>query len=123
MMVLGIWLMVAPGVFDFSKKIADNAHIAGPLIATFSMVAILECTRNVRFLNLPIAIWLFAAPLVLQYDNTTALMNDYAVAILILLLLIVKPKRKHRFGGGWPSIWRSGTLHSREAANLERKHY
>jgi hypothetical protein len=121
MMILGIWLMFAPGVLDFSKKISDNAHITGPLIATFSMVAIWECTRNVRLFNLPIAVWLFAAPLVLQYDNDTALMNDYAVAVLIILLCVVKIKRKHRFGGGWPAIWRSDTLHSREAAALDRK--
>jgi hypothetical protein len=123
MMLLGIWLMVAPGVLDFSKKIADNAHIAGPLIATFSMVAIWECTRNVRLFNLPLAVWLLAAPVVLQYDNDTALMNDYAVAILIILLSIVKPKRKHRFGGGWPAIWKCNALHSREAAAADRKFY
>lgn len=123
MMILGIWLMVAPDVLDFSKKISDNAHIAGPLIATFSMIAIWECTRNVRLFNLPIAVWLFASPLVLQYGNDTALMNDYAVAVLIILLCVVKPKRKYRFGGGWPAIWKSGTPHSREAAAMDRKFY
>ena len=123
MMLLGIWLMVAPGLLDFSKKISDNAHIVGPLIATFSMVAIWECTRNVRLLNLPIAVWLFAAPVIIQYDNDTALMNDYAVAVLIIVLCAVKPKRKFRFGGGWPSVWKSGSAHSREAAAMDRNFY
>ena len=123
MMILGIWLMVAPGVLDFSKKIADNAHIVGPLIATFSMVAIWECTRNVRLFNLPLALWLFAAPIVLQYDNDTALMNDYVIAVLIIVLCVVKPTREHRFGGGWPAIWRSNSPHSREAAAMDRKFY
>jgi hypothetical protein len=121
MMLLGIWLMVAPAVMDFSKRISDNAHIIGPLIVTFSMVAIWECTRNVRLFNLPLAVWLLAAPVVLQYDNDTALMNDYAIAVFIMLLSVVKPKRKHRFGGGWPAIWKSNALHSREAAAMDRK--
>ena len=123
MMLLGIWLMVAPGVLDFSKKIADNAHVVGPLIAAFSMVAIWECTRNARLFNLPLALWLFATPVVLQYDNDTALMNDYGVAVLIILLCLVRPKRKHRFGGGWPAIWKPDAIHSRKAAEMDRKFY
>ena len=121
MTILGIWLMAAPGVLGFGKNISDNAHIVGPLIATFSIIAIWECTRNVRLFNLPLAVWLLAAPLVLGYDNDTALMNDYAVAIAIIFLLLVKPSREHKFGGGWPSIWRSNTPHSRAAGNLRRR--
>ena len=118
MAIMGVWLMVAPGVFGFSKTIADNAHIVGPLIATFSIVATSECTRNVRLFNFPLAIWLFAAPLVLGYDNDAALMNDYVVAIVIILLFLVKPARKNRFGGGWPAVWRANTPHEREARQI-----
>lgn len=106
MATLGIWLMVSPAVFGFSKKIADNAHIIGPLIATFSIIAVWECTRNVRLFNLPLAVWLLAAPWVLNYQNTTATINDCAVAALILLLSRVKIKRKSRFAGGWPAVWK-----------------
>jgi len=119
-MLLGLWLMFAPDLLDFSKKISNNAHIVGPLIATFAIIAIWECTRNVRLFNLPLAAWLFIAPWILQYDNNVALLSDYAVAILVVLLLFVKPKRQHRFGGGWPAIWKSKTPHSREAGNAAR---
>jgi hypothetical protein len=115
MSLLGIWLMIAPGLLDFKKEISDNAHIVGPLIATFSMIAIWECTRNVRMFNLPLAIWLLAAPWIIQYENSTALINDYAVGISLIFLSLVRRKRKRRFGGGWPAIWKSNTLHSREA--------
>jgi hypothetical protein len=108
MALLGIWMMVAPGLLGFSKRISDNAHIVGPLIATFSIIAIWECTRNVRLLNLPLAVWLLAAPLILRYENDTALMNDYGVAILIVFLFLVKPARKHSFGGGWAALLRRG---------------
>lgn len=121
MAVLGVWLMAAPGIFGFDKTISDNAHIVGPLIATFSIIAIWECTRNARLLNLPLAIWLLAAPLILGYDNDAALMNDYAVAISIIFLLLVKPSREHKFGGGWPAVWKSDTPHSRAAGNIPRR--
>jgi len=32
----------------FGKKIADNDHITGPIIATFAITAIFESTRPVR---------------------------------------------------------------------------
>lgn len=120
--ISGVWLMAAPAFFDFDKSISDNAHIVGPLIATFAIVALSECTRNVRFFNLPLAAWLILAPWILQYNNSTALINDYAVAILVAGLSFVRPKRKNRFGGGWPSIWKSNTLHEREAGNPDRMH-
>ena len=109
MALLGIWMMIAPDLLGFSKKISDNAHIVGPLIATFSIIAIWECTRNVRLFNLPLAVWLLAAPLILRYENDTALMNDNGVAILIIFLLLVKPARRHTFAGGWPAV-----LHKRK---------
>ena len=121
MAILGIWLMTAPGVFGFDKTISDNAHIVGPLIATLSIISLSECTRNARLLNLPLAAWLLVAPLVLGYESDTALMNDYAVAISIIFLLLVKPSRKHKFGGGWPAVWRSHAPHSRAAGNVSSK--
>ena len=118
MAIMGVWLMVAPGVFNYSKTMADNAHIVGPLIATCSIIATSECTRNVRLFNLPLAIWLLAAPVLIGFDSDTALMNDYAVAIVIIFLFMIKPKRKHTFGGGWQAVWRSGSLHEREARQV-----
>ena len=97
--------MAAPAVFDFDKSISDNAHIVGPLIATFGIIALSECTRNAKFFNLPLSAWLLLAPWVLQYDNSIALINDYAVALLVAALSFVKYKRQNRFGGGWPAIW------------------
>jgi hypothetical protein len=118
--LLGVWLMIAPALLGFGKKISDNDHIVGPLIATFSIIAIFECTRNVKMLNLPLVLWLFLAPWILDYDNDTALFDDYAVALAVLLLSFVKQKRENRFGGGWPAIWKDNTLHAREAAREDR---
>lgn len=120
MAMIGIWLMTVPGVWDLGKPVANNHHIVGPLMVTFSVVAIWECTRNVRWLNAPLAAWLLVAPWILPYEHLAALVNNYAVAVCVLLLCIVKPKRENHFGGGWPAVWKSGAPHSRLAGNPRR---
>lgn len=108
-LLLGLWLMIAPSLFDYSKRIADNGHIIGPLIITFSTVALWECTRNVRVFNLPLGAWLLFAPWILAYENTTAFASDYTAGVLTLLLSLVKTKRKNRFGGGWAALLKAET--------------
>ena len=118
--LLGLWLMVAPAVFSFGKGISDNAHIVGPLIVTFSVIALSEATRNAKYLNILCGAWLLAAPWVLQYGNTTALLNDYAVGIPLILLALVNSKRQNYFAGGWAALRGSDTLHERKAGNPGR---
>src|SRR5690242_4675608 len=101
MAILGIWMMAAPDVLAFSERAADNAHIVGPLIVAFSIISMWECTRHVRLLNFPVALWLMAAPVIFQYETDTALMNSYLVAVAIIVLSLIKSARRHRFAGGW----------------------
>ena len=107
--------MSAPGIFNFSKTIANNDHIVGPLIISFSAIAICESTRNVRLFNLPLAAWLLFAPWILNYQNNIAFVSDYAVGVFTLLLSLVPLKRKNTFSGGWPAIWQSESIHAHEA--------
>jgi len=106
-LVLGLWLMIAPDLLQFGKVISDNDHIIGPLIATFSIIAMSECTRNVRLWNLPLAAWLLLAPWILGYDQTTAIASDLTVGVLTLRVTFVKQKRKKQFGGGWAVLFKS----------------
>jgi hypothetical protein len=105
-LLLGIWLMIAPALFDYGKQIANNGHIVGPLMITFSIIALSECTRNVRLFILPLGAWLLFAPWILDYENTTAFASDYSVGVAALLLSLVKAKTKNTFDGGWPVLWR-----------------
>lgn len=104
--ILGLWLMVAPGIFNFEKSIANNGHIIGPLMITFATIAIFECTRNVRYATLPLGAWLLFAPWVLDYDNNTAFASDYITGWLAMALSLVKLKRENHFGGGWSALWK-----------------
>ena len=56
MAILGLWMMVAPDLLKFEDNVADNAHIAGPLILSLSIISLWEATRNVRLLNGPLAL-------------------------------------------------------------------
>lgn len=104
--VLGLWLMAAPGLFDFNKSIANNGHIVGPLIITFSIIAISECTRNVKWATLPVGAWLLFAPWILDYDNNTASASDYITGLLVMIFALVKQKRENQFAGGWTALWK-----------------
>ncbi len=115
--LLGLWLMATPGILGFEKLIADNNHITGPVIATFAITAIFDCTRPVRKFNILPGIWLLAAPWVLGYDNTTAIVNDMLVGALVIGFSFVKGHVDEKFGGGWSGLWEENSLHEREAKN------
>jgi hypothetical protein len=122
MMVVGIWVTAAPGVFDFEKSIATNGHVVGPLIATFGIVAAAEATRNVRWASLPFGAWLLVAPWILGYDNVTAMISDLIAGAATVLLCYVRPRRDYTFGGGWPAFWKTNTMHWRASGNKSVQH-
>ena len=107
--------MASPGIFGFSKIIADNDHIVGPLITTFAIVALWESTRVARTYNIPLGGWLLLAPWILGYDDTTAIVNDMAVGASVITFSLVRGKVQQRFGGGWSAIIKSNALHQQEA--------
>lgn len=115
--ILGIYLMSCPDYFGYGMKAAasNNDHIVGPVIATFAITAIWEACRNARWFNIPVAFWLLLAPWVLGYDNTTAIINDMVVGVIVLALSFVKGHVSQRFGGGWRAIWKRDAPHNLEA--------
>lgn len=113
--ILGLWLMFAAGIFGWSKTVADNDHIIGPLVITFSFTAIWEATRGMRKWNIPLGIWLLLAPWVLGYDQTWPIVNDMVVGVLIIYFSTIKGKVENTFGGGWRAVWKTDSLHMREA--------
>jgi len=118
--LLGIWLMVSPAILATDKTVADNDYVVGPLIIAFAVISWWEATRVVRLYNLLPAAWLLLAPWVLGYTDTTAIFNDLAVGLLIIILCFVKGKVEGRFGGGWSSIWEKDPLHAQEARKQPR---
>ena len=109
--MIGLWLMIAPGIFNYSTLESDNGHITGPIVVTFSIVAIWEATRAVRKWNIPLALWLLVAPWILGYDNTIAIVSDMGAGILVMIFSSVKGHVARDFGGGWSSLWKKDPEH------------
>ncbi len=108
----GLWLMVAPGILGYGSAAADNGHIIGPIIITFSVVSLWEATHSVRKWNYPFALWLLLAPWILSYSNTLAIVSDMAAGILVIVLSTLHQEIKSRFGGGWASLWHAHPEHA-----------
>jgi hypothetical protein len=104
--LIGIWMMVAPAALGYGGMEGRHDHIAGPLIATFAIVACWECTRGVRWLNACAAVWLLAAPWLLGFESAAATINASAAAPALFGLSMMKGRIRHSFGGGWRALWR-----------------
>lgn len=94
----GIWLMFAPYALSFGGVLADSDHLVGALIVTFSVIAMAEVVRYIRFLNILSGAWLIAAPFILQRDYAGTLWNDIVMGILLIALNIRKGKIKEHYG-------------------------
>ncbi len=108
----GLWLMVAPGILGYGSAAADNGHIVGPIIITFSVVSLWEATHAVRKWNYPFALWLLLAPWILGYSDVLAIGSDMGVGVLVIFLSSIEQKIKNSYGGGWASLWKTNPEHA-----------
>ena len=113
--ILGVWLMAAPEILNYQGRAADNDQIFGPIIASISITAIFESTRNMRWLNIPFAIWLIMAPFVLSYDDNYAGYNDVLTGIFVGSFSLIKGKIHYKFGGGWAALFKKAPDHLKES--------
>ena len=104
---IGIWLMAAPAVLGYAEPAATNDRIAGPLAATFAIIAIWEVTRALRRLNLALGLWLLAAPWLLGAYPADATLNSMAAGALLAAVSLVRGELRQKYGGGWPAVWRA----------------
>ena len=104
--IIGIWLMVAPGLLGYGAAASDNGHIVGPVIATFSTIACWEATRVVRKWNFPLGIWLILAPWVLGYELNQAIISDMLCGLMILAFASIRGQINGKYGGGWRVLWK-----------------
>lgn len=95
---LGLWLMFAPDALGFGDSLADSDHLVGALIVTFSVIAMAEVVRYIRFVNIALGAWLIVASFILEGANTTALWNDIIMGALVLLLSIKRGPIIERYG-------------------------
>lgn len=83
---LGVWLMFAPAVFGTEGRAADSDHLTGALIVTFAMIALAEVGRAARLLNLPLGVWLLAAPWLLEGASGAARWSSALAGLAVVAL-------------------------------------
>jgi hypothetical protein len=113
--LLGVWLIISPDVLGSRHAALTNDRIIGPLVILFSVVAVSEATRQVRWVNVLLGFWLLLAPWVLSYGQAASTTNSMGAGALVILLGSVRGEVKLQFGGGWSSLFRA--IHSNPEAN------
>jgi len=102
--LIGLIVMISPGVIPFTQTEANNNHIVGPIAFAIAVISLWECNRNARWLNIITGTWLVMSPIIFRFQ-TNAFLIDIIAGILLILLSLVKGKIEHQFGGGWRSLF------------------
>lgn len=112
---LGVWLMVAPAVFEYTGQARAIHRLVGPVVASFAFVAVWEHMRALRWANLPLGAGLLVLPWPLGF-GPPATINSLIVGLGLVALALVRGPIEGRFGGGWTVIWRGTTADMRDGA-------
>ncbi len=89
---IGIGFMFSPSLFLVQGSMANSLTTIGALVVTFSIMAMAEVGRVVRFINIPFALWLIVAAF---RTNTISSNTGWVVVIAALALILVSlPKGK-----------------------------
>jgi NAD(P)-dependent dehydrogenase (short-subunit alcohol dehydrogenase family) len=105
--LVGLWLMIAPGYFHFEKITANNYYIVGPIVITMAITSMWEFNRSVKYFNLMAGVWMIVSPFLFQYDTSEAIWNSVVSGIFMVLFSSVKSKVKGNYGGGWKILFKN----------------
>ncbi len=117
-----LWLMALPDIYAYSNFAANVHHILGPLVFTFSCVALWETSRPLRYLNIVAAFLLMG----LLWGRMTAGENfsaSMAAAWIIIIFSLMPVPYFHKFSGGWRALLRKRSRNLSQARiKAEAKH-
>ena len=102
---IGVALMCTRLLFDTSGIAADNDHIIGSLVVTFSIMAWGEVARPLRFVNIGFGAWLIVAPWVIGGYTGIAAAASVLFGIALIWLAFPVGRIASHFGA-WDRIAR-----------------
>lgn len=82
--ILGIYLLFSPGIFNLQGIESDLIHVLGALVATVGMISMSETVRPVRFLNILFGSFLVIVPLLF---STSFLIGQFSSIISGILII------------------------------------
>lgn len=101
---VGLWLIFAPAVLDYGGRAEANDRVIGPLVASLSLVASWELARAVRWLTLPLGMWMLIAPVALWYADVPTSMNSVFCGLVVMAMAPLGGNVSGTFGGGWRAL-------------------
>lgn len=97
--VLGVALMCTRLIFGTEGSMANSDHLMGSLLLTVTVLALAEVARPLRFLNLPIGLWLLAAPWFLEGGSMASTIGSLVAGLLVIGLSLPRGSIRHRYAG------------------------
>jgi hypothetical protein len=98
MVFIGVWLMFTPHFLGYESSMADSDHLVGALVVTFSVIAMGEIVRAVRFINILFGLWIALAPFLLTGATRAAIINSLVCGLLLIVLSFRKGKIDNNYG-------------------------
>jgi hypothetical protein len=95
----GAWLMLSPDVLGYEGSFADNSHLTGALVITFSIIAMSEVLRTARFFHTLAGLWMILSVWVIGTTDGVAMWNAILIGIALILLSFPKGKIMDEKGG------------------------
>jgi hypothetical protein len=97
---IGVWLTFTRLTFDSFGSMTNSDHLIGLLVVTFTIIALAEVARSVRFINIAFGVWLIAAPWLLDgIASPLATWNGVICGVLLIALAIPRGKIKDSYAG------------------------
>ena len=106
-MLIGAVLMSTRLLFDTQGLAADNDHVVGALVVTFSIMAWGEVARPLRFVNVAFGLWLLVSPWIIGGYSGVAAAASVFFGLMLVWLAIPLGRVASHFGS-WDRIarWR-----------------
>ena len=98
---VGAWLMLSRLVVSTGAAMANNNHLIGALVITVAVCAMAEVARPLRFINMPLGLWLMTAPWLLPDKTYAAAWNDVVSGLIIIALSLPRGRRSDEHYGAW----------------------
>lgn len=96
--LIGAWLMLTPWVFNLVKLTADSDHLIGALCIVLSIISMGEVVRSLRFLMIPLGLWLAIASWFLPGAYTAVNLNHFFAGLLVIILCIPRGTIHYKYG-------------------------
>lgn len=103
--LIGVALMLTRVIFDTSGTAANNDHLIGALVVSFSIAAFSEAGRPVRLVNVLLGAWLAVSPLFIDGYSGIASVAATSAGVVLAWLAIPTGRIVSHYGS-WDRIGR-----------------